>query len=97
VDTVIKGFHRVVGVGICYKADAVSNQLGWPYESDVCGVIRDNNGRDVYLVKEPSQMVHAIHSSKCMGTGDGGNTCSGCISVTSSFYRRCRSAVHRCS
>jgi hypothetical protein len=28
-----------------------------------------------------------------MGTGDGGNTCSGCILVTSSFYRRCRSAV----
>jgi hypothetical protein len=49
--------------------------------------------RCIYVVKEPSPMVHAIHSSKCMGTGDGGNTCSGCISVTSSFYRHCRSAV----
>jgi hypothetical protein len=38
VDTVIKGFYHVVGVGIRYKADAVSNQLSWPYESDVCGV-----------------------------------------------------------
>jgi hypothetical protein len=92
VDAVIQGFHHVVGVSMRYKADAVSNQLNWSHESNVCGVIRENE-QDQYLVKEPHPMIFAIHSVMCMGTGDGGNTCLGCLSVSSSLYRHCKNAV----
>ncbi len=68
----IQGFHHVVGVSMRYKADAVSNQLNWSHESNVCSVIRENE-QDQYLVKEPHPTIFAIHSVMCMGTGDGGN------------------------
>ncbi len=55
VDAMIQGFHHVVGVSMRYKADAVSNQLNWSHESNVCSVIRENE-QDQYLVKKTNKI-----------------------------------------
>ncbi len=38
-------------------------------------------------------MIFAIHFVMFMGTGDGGNTCLGCLLVSSLLYRHCKNAV----
>jgi hypothetical protein len=39
---------------------SVISSVGLMNPADVCSVIRDNNGRDVYLVKEPSPMLISV-------------------------------------
>lgn len=50
---VVKGFHHLVAEGMRCKADAVSHQLSWPYDSQVCGVIQDKrHDKDIYTIRK---------------------------------------------
>jgi hypothetical protein len=89
-------YQHLIAEGMQHMADVISNQLSWPYDSNVCGVVQDKtHGKDIYTIRQLGSSVYSIHSTECGQevNVDGKLCCENCMSIATSLYRRCRNAV----